>query len=1067
MRRLLLFYILAVSAVIFFCGRVSFCAEIDDQLSLDAIEDVQFIDKIDKAKAADDKFAEIPEKVSPDHWAYQAVKSLVEAKLLEDTPSNAFRNNKTVTKQELVKRLEIVYERRALEFDPTDDSKFEKYVDNNTPALPYKRPDDITPTVNSRPNLTTPQIPQQRLPGPSEILSLKGSKILSDRDLQEMPLDVSAQGRISPPDIPEPGPLTIPIPPPAQQPAVIPISALLNEGAGTVAPVSRWAPPEGWNLAPNQVPQTAVPIPVPKQTDQNLEFDFPAPTPTYTPPPPDPDVYIPFPDPTQGVSFRVLPSTTPAAAAAPVPQPTVESATKLPNRSIRGTTAPATSAATNNAKKEKINDDPAPGSTSSSDADATSEKSSDSASKKSSKTKKEDKEEKESKPDDSKEKDSKEKDKKAKAVKVPKEFDKLSKKVELDEKDAEVLAAIVDYVEKDVIKKTVDKDIGEVKKIAQRNERDIEKLEQDNQRYKVTGSGEISYQTTNYLNSTSSASVGRSFGFDLYSKPRKFDDMILRTSLTSTSNDLRLQYQNFNVDKANPRNFKMRALTAGYTSFGASPLTIFGSDIDGFTSELNFNDYSIKLMAGKKRNNSNFLVHAASLQFNLFNEPRSWIYITRIFNKYKSSYGEDDWGQWVNGDGALKDPSYKNGVNSVYIRYPMPVKGVYLTADYAHSTYYRKGFKLAFPVTNELYDKYDAACYDNCKSSFDSPNDYQVQLCKQQCQTYSSWDNFWDNYNWDWGDSYKSETGWDGWIPIPELKDQDDAFAVLLDYTSGPLSIFPLGYINLGPGFVSKSLGLPGLDASTLSLDMIPINLQSLEAWLARGEFKKTEDNYKIEFLAAKVNETEPMFLDTSAFDSSMKTLMTLNLLARINNRDKNTVLKVDLAQTKLSYYLTDNVTFSGDFMKVKAGIPPACIDSNITRVQDDFGNTISSYIGNGITDCEKDGDLSVSLFYKMRTQKYNMYWKTSKKSDLSIDYNIEDSQFSAVSREKALVDAVENLIDSGRKYYMSYHYKYKLTDVSNVELWMNKNFGRPDISKAHPDAELKHNVGIKMNMSF
>lgn len=616
-------------------------------------------------------------------------------------------------------------------------------------------------------------------------------------------------------------------------------------------------------------------------------------------------------------------------------------------------------------------------------------------------------------------KDAKKDEKDKKAPKPPKEFDKLAKKVDLTEKDIEILNALIDYIRKDVMKEIKDdvkKQVSAVSKLAQRNERDIEKLQEENERFKVTGSVETGYSSTLYTNNdAASSSTSRSLSTNLYSRPRKFDDMTFRSSLTS-SGDLKIQYQDLTSDVQNPRNFKLRMLYAGNVSVGTSYLTSGGKDFYGFQSEAKLNDYTFKSYLGKiDSDGSSKYIHAESLQFSLFGKDGSWGYLSYI-------------NSWCDKDKATTDSKYlpgeKNSVRSFYTRYPLPVKGLYMTAEYAHSTFYRPHIDMTFPdKTSNL-----------------------------------TWDEQFQN-----------------WIYIHEIAEQDDAFFVLLDYNKGPLSIFPMGYIRLGPKFVSNYLGLPGFSADDLGIDVLPIKLQSLAVYIFRGTITKTEDKFKDEFMYLMGGETEPMFLDTYATkqDESMDTLVQFNLIARLNNRARGDTIKLSYFDNKLYYYMSDDISITWKYSNVKAGLGPLCLDGNLVYVKDDHGDTIHSSIGNGYADCDAGSptydseDLALSLRILTRSQAFNIFWRTSKKAEFSMDYGFDDTRIVVTASLPGLDTAITDLVPQGRNYYAKYNFKYRLTDVSRIEMWYNTEYARPDIHLSEPDKTLEASMGIKLSMDY
>jgi hypothetical protein len=608
-------------------------------------------------------------------------------------------------------------------------------------------------------------------------------------------------------------------------------------------------------------------------------------------------------------------------------------------------------------------------------------------------------------------KDTSKNTKDANAPKVPKEFDKLSKKVELSDKDVEILIALVDYMKKDLskeIKADLKKDITEINRQVEKNKRDIQKLQEENERFTVTGSASVSYSSSTSEKSGSHASSGTSrwISTNLYSKPRKFDDLYFRSSLTGGGGDLTMYYQDLDTNKDRAKNFRLRTLYAGGVSFGSSYLTSSGVDFTGFQSSYKLNRYTLKSSLGKI--NSNRYIHGESIQFSIFGEDRSWLYLTNL-------------SIWDDADVVAADE--KNSVRSAYFRYPMPVDGLFMTAEYAHSTYHRPEIKLAMAGKSPDYD---------------------------------------------WGDQFVD------WLYLPEQSEQDDAWFVLLDYNKGPLSIFPFGYVNLGPKFASKYLGLPGFSADSFGIDLLPINLQSLAVWVLRGTITKTEKKYKDDFIYVAGGETKPMFLDTNAVadDSSMDIVRGLNLFARLNNRGPDGTIDLTYFNNVVSYYMTDDISFSWTYSYVKAGLGPTCVDGNYTYVLDDSGKAIYSYIGDGKAICDTsspyyEGDLEIMLRFLQSSQEMSMYWKTSKKAEFTWDYGFSDNSLNIESNVTQIKDAVATLMKQGRNYYSKFYLKYRTTDVSYLEMWYRSYYGRQDIHIMENDKYLSTEVGITFSMDY
>ncbi|HOC93720.1 MAG TPA: S-layer homology domain-containing protein [bacterium] len=662
-----------------------------------------------------------------------------------------------------------------------------------------------------------------------------------------------------------------------------------------------------------------------------------------------------------------------------------------------------------------------------------------------------------------------------KPVKPPKQFENLAKSVELTEKDVDILKALIDYVEKDVVKefeKNIKKDIADVRKQVLTNKREIDRLKDDQQRFKVTGSASAGYSSRHVTDVSddgdddhdSYALSSKGLTLDLYSKPRKNDDMTLRSKLTSASDGFLIQYQN--LTSSSQRNFSLRNFSAGEVAFGAWFLTGMGVKYDGISMEFSLNDYSIKSNFGKIRETSfskNYIktgasqgvtlsqwqtdsyfnreyIQAHSLQTSIFGNPGSLLLFTRIatWEDYHNDITPSWYGNWyqtnkdIGGDLEVGDhkffkPPMKNSVNSIFLRYPLSfVPGLQVTAEYGHSTYKKDGYKLAFsPITG---------------SDFLLENKYKT------------------------------------WLELPSQTAQDDAYYLLFDYAKGPVQIFPLGYMRLGEKFVSRYFGLPGFDMSSFGIDILPINLQSLEVYLARGTFKKPEKKFQNDILYVTGGEWKPMYFDTGAVvdNGDMAILVNFNLFERLNNRDPDALLKLSYFDNKLTYYLTDKITLSGKYSIVKAGLGPTCIDGNITELLDDQGNKVDIFIGNGITDCDPDSptydskDLFIMLRFGMKTQEYEMSWRTSKKSDLTYIFGFDDIRLNVITNADEVNTTIAGLVPQGRKYKSNFSYRYRLTDISRVDLWYRTTYPRNNtIQLKQPEQDRVMETGINVTMSF
>jgi len=596
---------------------------------------------------------------------------------------------------------------------------------------------------------------------------------------------------------------------------------------------------------------------------------------------------------------------------------------------------------------------------------------------------------------------------------LPKQFIALNKKMELNERDVEILTALVDYLNKDFTKQVtadLNKKITDVSRLSQQSKQKIEQLQQDIDRFRISGGGSASYTSSQTEGDATSSSAWRSAWWSWYSKPRKYEDMYLYSDGT-------MRYQNITSDRNRLKNFKLRTLYGGSTSFGAVTTLLTAMDVGytGFRTELSLNKYTVITSLGKISGNK--YIDAGAVQFSLFNEPRSLCYVSHIhtwddYDKISSSWGQN---------GVV--PPEKNSVSSIAVRHPLPL-GLWITTEFAHSTYYRPGF-------DYLYSG---------KTADFSPQ-YQYV-----------------NY-----------------VKIPELRDQDDSYLVLLDYSKGPLNIQPSGYIRLGPHFVSKYNAVASKVSGNLTSSMpLPISFQSMEAWLFWGTYKKMEKKFDDSYIFASVKETEPIFFDTSGAPSSMADANQFNLFPRLNNRPKDALINLHYFDNKINYYENDKTTLSWEYSNAGGGLGPMCIDSNYSDILDDRGNIIQCYIGNGRADCNTnsptydDEDLYLMLRFKYVENKFGIFWRTSSKAEYNFSYGIKDTRLNIATGVDGLNAAISSAIGSqGREYSMGNNLKYRLTDVSNIEMWYNLSFGRGDIHLTPTGKKLYTSMGATLSMSF
>lgn len=667
---------------------------------------------------------------------------------------------------------------------------------------------------------------------------------------------------------------------------------------------------------------------------------------------------------------------------------------------------------------------------------------------------------------DAKDKDkSKDKEKPKEKLKIPKELKKISDKFEITEKDVEIFEALVKYI-KDEMKdseKETKKSISEVKRMAKKNEGDIEKLEQNNQRYKINGGAkfQISSSQTTYGASDSnySTSVGDSAWTwsSVYSKPRRLDDLVLTYS--GSGSGVNINYQDFSSSREHPRNFKLRGLYTGGVGMAYSPLSVFGTSMTGFTSSFLLNKYELQLGLGRK--SSVEYLYGAAVKTSLFNNPSSFLWITRLMSfqdkdvlnsraygdskigLYGCNRADGGWadtfypvGSWTSGS-SICLPPFKNSISSIFVQTPIPLKGWSIWAEYAHSTYFRPGFNLA-------------------KSNKDDATNNYSNLFKPV-------------------DKYVS------WRPIKERRDSDEGFLVLFVYNKGPISIFPLGYVHLGSEFVSRNLGMPGLDTSSLSLDALPINLQSMDLFIIRPTINKSDDRWKDDFMYLVGGEHNPMYLDPSAM-GSQPTLVNFSIFDRLNNRGTDAMLRLSVFTNSFTYYVSDKMQLSASYSNVRAALGPGCIDANVSIVRNDAGDPVDKQIGNGVTNCTEGDpakdpeDLNPVIRYKTQSQSYSLYWKTSKRADMNFSVGKSNNKANiSFGAGSAVDDAIKELIPATQKQSLSASLNYRLTDISTVSMWYNdgyiahlgefyKNNGALDTKRI---SAMGDSVGFSLEMSF
>ncbi len=240
---------------------------------------------------------------------------------------------------------------------------------------------------------------------------------------------------------------------------------------------------------------------------------------------------------------------------------------------------------------------------------------------------------------------------------------------------------------------------------------------------------------------------------------------------------------------------------------------------------------------------------------------------------------------------------------------------------------------------------------------------------------------------------------------------------------------------------------MPGLDTSALSLDALPINLQSMDLFVFRPTINKSDDKWKDDFMYLTGGEHHPMFLDPSAMPSQ-PTLLNFSIFDRLNNRGFETMVRATVFTNSFTYYVSDKMQLSTSYSNVRVALGPGCIDANVSLVKNDNGDVIDKTIGNGVANCNvgdpaKDPeDINPVIRYKTRSQSYSLYWKTSKRADMNFSVGTKrDSAKISLGAGSAVDDALKALIPSTQSQSFSASLNYRLTDVSTAKMWYNDGY--------------------------
>jgi hypothetical protein len=154
-------------------------------------------------------------------------------------------------------------------------------------------------------------------------------------------------------------------------------------------------------------------------------------------------------------------------------------------------------------------------------------------------------------------------------------------------------------------------------------------------------------------------------------------------------------------------------------------------------------------------------------------------------------------------------------------------------------------------------------------------------------------------------------------------------------------------------------------------------------------------------------------------------------------------------------------------------------VDANQLDVRNDLGEIIDKAIGDGAKLCGLDEqDITPNIQMLGMKKDYSMYWRTSNRSEMNFGWGTNKlAPKISLGAGSAVDEILNDLVPFGTEYSFSTSYKYRLTDASNVYMWYNRSYNRPqegfagteagDIDDYLEDNKGAHKVGIKVEMSF
>ncbi len=652
----------------------------------------------------------------------------------------------------------------------------------------------------------------------------------------------------------------------------------------------------------------------------------------------------------------------------------------------------------------------------------------------------------------------------------------------------------------------VKKELTAGKKVYMKGQKDIQSLQEENQRFAWKGRAELAYVNQGEQDADTQVLWDNRLELDISSKPAPGEDFTIGATLAAETelggrknveglfdgSSAPLSLNKFYLNYSNPKardttkKFFFRKLDVGNISVDFSPTTAFGTQWEGIQSQFQAYKWTLNLMGARTEHRRQYLdalghpftfvgtdedgsegvavqmrglpydryVYGASLQGTFLNNPLSLFRISQInlfedkdsvqmCEKINAVSGDcenylengefmfltdDQVGSLASpgypqdklaapggsGDsrvGQLKLPAEKNKVQSVFLRYPVSEKhNLFFTGEFAKSKYYRPGFKVV-------------------KTSSAPPNeDQEPGLTSPDITKFRV---------------------------VPEQDWEGSAMLALLDWSRGPLKIFPAGYARLSPRFVARYLGLPGLDVnSLLNVGGLPLNIQSLEAWLLAPTYNRPDDKYSIGGLFAKIQEVEPIYFDAGLITGipSLSGIAPLTIMERLNNRRAR--LAVGVTNLNGEFYASPRMTLKAGFTRAAVNLYDACIDGKAANIAKDLnGDELVSTFGDGYANCQNKGSFNpllpddtfapFALNIRFITKSMAAEWQASKKAKYNLSFAISDLINNTQSPSELGPNGIIEALYNRRTYTLKQSLDYDINNSTSLNFGLERVFDK------------------------